>query len=103
MPSQQLTNAIETAPTLPSLAAFKLRRYRIARNLTAMALAKELGVSDVAVLYWENGNRVPRHQLQGRLHAEGICSPNEWHEPAPEDGQGEGASSGPGAAPSGAE
>lgn len=70
-----------------SLAAFKLEQYRNAATprMTKAALAAELGVSAVAVIFWENGRSVPRHDMQGKLHELGICSPNEWHEPAPDE------------------
>lgn len=77
-------------PATRSLAAFKLEQYRRAATprMTKAALAAELGVSAVAVIFWENGRSVPRHDMQGKLHERGICSPNEWHLPAPaEDDQ----------------
>lgn len=88
MPQQQLTKAMDEAAVRRSMAAYKIRRYRQRHNLTATALAEQLGVSDVAVLYWESGHRRANLKLQGLLHAEGICSANDWHAPAPEDDAG---------------
>jgi DNA-binding XRE family transcriptional regulator len=68
-----------------SLAAYKLEQYRTGRALTKAALARELGVSEVAVFFWERGQRVPRYDMIGKLNELGICSPNEWHEPAPDE------------------
>lgn len=68
-----------------SLAAYKLEQYRQGNGLiTKAALADRLGVTAVAVLFWESGARVPRHDMQGKMQQLGICSPNEWHLPAPE-------------------
>lgn len=68
-----------------SLAAFKIKRFRKKRGLTATQLAGELGVSQPAVIYWEKGQKCPRPAMQRKLHERGICAPNDWHKPAPAD------------------
>lgn len=86
MGQQALTESLSTEPFgegATSLAAFKIKRFREEHRLTRTALAERLGVSQPAVLYWETGRKTPRTEMQGRLHAHGICSPNDWHEPAP--------------------
>lgn len=85
MAQPQLTATVESPPPFRSKAAHKIKAYRRRNNLTAAALGEQLGVSDAAVIYWESGQRVPRHDLQGKLLAEGICAPNDWHVPAPGD------------------
>jgi transcriptional regulator with XRE-family HTH domain len=37
-----------------------LKKYRDAHKITQVALAKELGVTNVTVWRWENGRRTPR-------------------------------------------
>lgn len=90
MAQQALTNSCErgAVPVNPgaarlTLAAFKIKRFREERRLTQAQLADDLGVSQPAVIYWETGQKRPRTAMQGKLHDRGICSPNDWHEPAP--------------------
>lgn len=66
-----------------SLAASKIRAYRRENGLTALELGEMLGVSEVAVLYWEKGRNLPRGVMQRKLQELDICSPNDWHELAP--------------------
>lgn len=86
MGQQALTDSLNDdggAGSLLSLAAFKIRQFRKKNRLTGTALAERLGVSQPAVYFWETGRKIPRTEMQGRLHQHGICSPNDWHEPAP--------------------
>lgn len=89
--SQQATSQIErqgeqgkgNARRVLTLAAVKIRQHRDDNNLTAADLAAQLGVTQPAVIYWETGQKKPRNAMQGKLKALGICSADDWHEPAP--------------------
>lgn len=76
---------VDSGEAVLSLAAFKIKRFRKKRGLTATQLAGELGVSQPAVIYWEKGQKCPRPAMQRKLQERGICSPNDWHKPAPVD------------------
>lgn len=90
MGQQALTTSEQTgeAPrlggaNLRTLAAHKIKQFREVNALTATELAAQLGVSQPTVCYWESGAKVPRTTMQGVLHQRGICSPTDWHVPAP--------------------
>lgn len=38
----------------------RIREARLARGMTQKELAKKVGVSEVAVSYWENGQAMPQ-------------------------------------------
>lgn len=87
--SEPTKGARESAPAQTrSLAAYRIKRFREVNKLSAAELAAQLGVSQPTVFYWETGQKVPRTAMQGKLHERRICSPMDWHLPAPaDDGQ----------------
>lgn len=62
----------------PHRAAQKIRRYRQQNGQTQSEFAALFAVNRVQVFRWEKGHARPAAAVQERLHALGVCEPNDW-------------------------
>lgn len=69
---------------MKSLASHKMRAWKRAeKGRVFKSIADECQVTDSAVSFWINGDRVPHAKHMAKLQVMGICEPNDWFRPAP--------------------
>lgn len=60
----------------------KFKDWRIKENKTQEQVAADLGVAQVNVCYWENGERLPRAEAMQKIiaYTNGEVQPNDFYE-----------------------